>query len=576
MEAGNIEREMSKENRIPTGFPGGVFVYNAEGNEEIYFADQNVIELFGCGNMGEFRQLTHDSFRGMVHPEDIGKVENDILAQTFNSKKKHDYVRYRILTKQGEVRYVEDFGHLLHGEDGRKIFYVYVVDVDQDEYHNGGRNSYAESQIMSMNRYSDRLTGLLNMAAFYENAQKRIEEAANGKKKLTFIHFDISNFKIFNENYGFQKGDDLLCRMAYTIRGEFPGAEAARFSNDHFVVCTDAENTEEHVENVHAAMLRILDGIRVEIKAGIYEMEESCREVGRACDHARIACNMVKRRYDKVYGIYEPALYERLRKQQFVLDNIDLAIEREYLKVFYQPIIRIESGKICGYEALARWDDPNAGMLSPAVFINTLEEFHMIHKSDIFIVRKVCEELWRQIESGEPVVPISVNLSRLDFELCDIFDTVEHFRVQFGLPRHLIDIEITESALTENSTHLQNEVKRFRDAGYQIWIDDFGSGYSSLNHLMSYEFDVLKLDLDFLRTYDKHHAAEKLIHHIVQAALEMGIHPLQEGVETQEHLEFLRAIGCEYAQGYYFAKPLPMEESRELTRNMGMEWEGRR
>ncbi len=574
MKAGS--REMSQENRIPTGFPGGFFVYDAEGNEEIYFADQNVIELFGCRDVEEFRQFTHNSFRGMVHPEDIGKIENDILAQTFNSKKKHDYVRYRILTKQGEVRYVEDFGHLLHGEDGRKIFYVYIVDVDQDEYLNGGRNSFAESQIMSMNRNSDRLTGLLNMAAFYECAQKKIEEAAEGNEQLTFIHFDISNFKIFNENNGFQKGDDLLCRMAYTIRGEFPGAEVARFSNDHFVVCTDAENAAEHVENIHAAMLRALDGIRVEIKAGIYEMEENCREVGRACDHARIACNMIKRRYDKIYGVYEPELYERLRKQQYVLDHIDLAVEREYLKVFYQPIIRIESGKICGYEALARWDDPKAGMLSPAVFINTLEEFHMIHKIDIYIVKKVCEEICRQLESGEPVVPISVNLSRLDFELCDIFDMVEHFRIQYGLPRHLIDVEITESALTENSAHLQNEVKRFRDAGYQIWIDDFGSGYSSLNHLMNYEFDVLKLDLDFLRTYDKHQEAEKLIHHIVQAALEMGIHPLQEGVETEEHLEFLKTIGCEYAQGYYFAKPLPMEESRALTQKKGMEWEGRR
>ena len=559
------------ENHIPTGFPGGFFVYNALGDEEIYFADQNVVELFGCETIEEFREYTRNSFKGMVHPEDLGKIENDILAQTFNSEKKHDYVRYRIITKQGYIRYVEDFGHLLHGEDGSKIFYVYIVDVNQDEYYNHGRNSVAETQVLSMNRNADRLTGLLNMSAFYEIVQKKI--LAEHGPKLTFVHFDISNFKIFNENYGFQRGDDLLCRMAYTIRGEFPGADVARFSNDHFVVCTDAQNVAERVEKIHGIMLRILDGIRVEIKAGIYELEETCKEVGLACDHARIACNMVKRRYDKIYGVYEAELYERLRMQQYVLDNVDVAIEKEYVKVFYQPIIHIKTGKICGYEALARWEDPKMGMLSPAVFITTLEEFHMIHKVDTFIVKKVCEELCGLIEMGEPVVPVSVNLSRLDFELCDIFELIEHFRLQYGLPRDLIDIEITESALTENSSHLQNEVKRFRAAGYQIWIDDFGSGYSSLNHLMSYEFDVLKLDLEFLRTYDEHPDASKLIHHIIQAALELGIRPLQEGVETKEHLEFLKSIGCRYAQGYYFAKPLPMEKSRALTREKGMEWE---
>ncbi|MBQ3972393.1 MAG: GGDEF and EAL domain-containing protein [Selenomonadaceae bacterium] len=562
------------ENHIPTGLPGGFFVYNALGDQEIYFADQNVIELFGCTTIEELREHTGNSFRGMVHPEDLDKIESDIMSQTFNSEKQHDYVRYRITTKQGEVRYIEDFGHLLHGEGGQKIFYVYIVDVDKDEFYNRGRNSFAESQIFSMNRNADRLTGLLNMSAFYEAVQEKIASGVSSKEKpLTFIHFDIVNFKIFNENYGFQKGDDLLCRMAYTIRREFPGADVARFSNDHFMVCTDLPHIVTHVENIHSTMLRILDGIRVEIKAGIYKLEETCKEVGLACDHARIACNMIKRRYDKVYGVYEAQLYERLRMQQYVLDNIDIAVEKEYLKVFYQPIIRVETGKICGYEALARWDDPKAGMLSPATFIVTLEEGHMIHKVDTFVIKKVCEDLCRLMEEGKPVVPVSVNLSRLDFELCEVFELTEHFRRLYNLPRDLIDIEITESALNEDSSHLQREVQKFRSAGYHIWIDDFGSGYSSLNHLMSYEFDVLKLDLEFMRTYDKHPRSEKLLRHLVQAALELGIQPLQEGVETAEHFEFLKTIGCKFAQGYYFAKPLPIEKSREFTQSKGLEWE---
>ena len=562
------------ENYIPTGLPGGFFIYNAQGDEEIYFAEQNVIELFGCKTIEEFREYTGNSFKGMVHPDDLDKIWNEIQAQTFTSEKKHDYVRYRILTKQGETRYIEDFGHLLHGEGGQKFFYVYIVDVDKDEYYNRSRNSFAETQIFSMNQNVDRLTGLLNMRTFYETVQDIIsDDAARHAATYTFIHFDIVNFKMFNENFGFQRGDDLLCRMAYTIRNTFPDSQVARFSNDHFAVCTKAENVTELVEQIHSTMMQILDGIRVEIKAGIYELEDSCKEVGIACDHARLACNTVKKRYDMIYSIYDVNLYEKLRLHQYVVDHIDEAVEKEYIKVFYQPVIRVKTGEICGYEALARWIDPKMGFLSPAEFIPTLEEFRLIHKIDGFIIKKICEDYCTLLELGEPVVPVSVNLSRLDFELCNIFEITERNRNLYDVPREMLDIEITESALNEDSEHLKNEVKRFRSAGYHIWIDDFGSGYSSLNTLLEYDFDVLKLDLEFLRTFDKNPRTADLLKYIVYAAVEMGLEPLQEGVETKEHFEFLQSIGCNRAQGYYFAKPMEIEESRKYTRKKGLKWE---
>ena len=562
------------ENFIPTGLPGGFFIYNAQGDEEIYFAEQNVIELFGCKTIEEFREYTGNSFKGMVHPDDLVKIENEIQAQTFSSEKKHDYVRYRILTKQGEIRYIEDFGHLLHGEGGQKFFYVYIVDVDKDEYFNRSRNSFAETQIFSMNQNTDRLTGLLNMSSFYETVQDIISnEEKRANSKFTFIHFDIINFKMFNENYGFARGDDLLCRMAYTIRNVFPTGKTARFSNDHFVVFTDAQNTIELVEQIHSTMMGIWDGVRVEIKAGIYELESNCKEVGIACDHATIACGTVKRRYDKIYSVYDADLYNRLRLQQYVLDTVDEAIEKQYVKVYYQPVIRVQTGEICGYEALARWIDPKQGFLSPADFIVTLEEFHQIHKVDTFIIRKVCEDIATLMDMGEQVVPVSVNLSRLDFELCNIFELTERYRSQYGLPRELLDIEITESALNENSDYLKHEVERFRNAGYHIWIDDFGSGYSSLNNLLDYDFDVLKLDLEFLRTFDRNPKAGKLIQFIMSWAKDFGAEPLQEGVETEEHFEFLKTIDCVRAQGYYFAKPMPLDESRKFTRERGLKWE---
>ena len=563
------------EKYIPTGLPGGFFIYNAGGKEEILFAEDNVIKLYGCETMEEFREYTGNSFKGMVHPEDYDKIQNEIQSQTMTIEKRHDYVRYRIIAKTGEVRYIEDFGHLLHGEHGKSYFYVYIVDIDKNEYLNRSRNSFAETQIFSMNQNTDRLTGLYNMSTFYQKVQELIcDPEKRSQAKFTFIHFDITNFKIFNERYGFQRGDDLLCRVAYTIRGIFGDYSIiARFSNDHFVVCTVAENVKDLVEKVHNAVVQIIEGTRVEIRAGIYELDDTCTEVGLACDHARLACNTVKHRYDVIYSIYDVTLYEKLRRQQYIVDYIDDAVEKEYIKVFYQPVIRVATGEICGYEALARWIDPKFGFLSPADFIETLEKFHLIHKIDSFVVKKVCEDYARLRDRGDSIVPVSVNLSRLDFELCNIVEVVEGYRRIYNVPREMLDIEITESALNDKSDHLKGECRKFRTSGYQIWIDDFGSGYSSLNTLMEYEFDVLKLDMEFLRTYDKNPRTGNLINYIVYAAVEMGVKPLTEGVETQEHYEFLKAIGCDKCQGYYFGKPMPLEETRKFTSGKGLKWE---
>ncbi|MBQ4492382.1 MAG: GGDEF and EAL domain-containing protein [Deltaproteobacteria bacterium] len=564
----------SDENYIPTGLPGGFFIYNAQGNEEIYFAEQNVIELFGCKTIAEFRELTGNSFRGMVHPDDLEKVENDIQAQTFASEKIHDYVRYRILTKQGETRYVEDFGHLLHGKGGQKYFYVYIVDVGRDEYFNRDSNSVAETAILSEMQNLDRLTGLMNRRSFYEKVQNAIfATKAYENTEVFFIYFDIVHFKVFNEDYGFESGDAVLCQMAKTLLKEFPDAHVARFDGDHFVVCTASSNVVMHVENIRNLMAIIHGDVHLEVKAGIYKLEDSCDEVRTACDRARLACNTVKKRYDKIYGMYDSSLNERLRLQKHVVNTIDKAIENNYLRVYYQPIIRVKTGRICAYEALVRWIDPQKGFLPPGDFIITLEEFHLVQKVDIFVVKKVCEDLRGLLDSNEPVVPMSINLSRLDFKLCNIFEIIEQTCTHYNIPRNLLHIEITESAMNNDYLHLRQELEQFRDVGYHVWIDDFGSGYSSLNSLLSYNFDVLKLDMDFLRTYDEHPQAASLIHNIVQSARALGVKALQEGVETKEHLEFLKKIGCDYAQGFYFAKPMPLEESRRMTREIGLEWE---
>lgn len=561
---------------IPVGLPGGFFIYEAEGEERIVFAEPNVVKLFGCESFDEFLEFVSGSFKGMVHPDDLNKIENQIEAQTLFGERRHDYVRYRIKTKQGDIRYIEDFGHLLHWHNGKSFFYVFIVDVDQNEYLNHNRNSYAEAEILSMDHGTDQLTGLFNMSFFYQKVQMLLSSPRGRRQEISFIHFDIPNFKLYNERHGFKLGDELLCDLANILREVFEDATVARFSDDHFVVCATGprEEVESRVDTVIRKML-LSDDVnkRVRVKAGIYYLDDRRAEVGLACDHARLACNSIKNRHDVSCCIYDEMLRERLRRQQYVVDHIDEAIAREYIKVFYQPVIRVRTGEICGYEALVRWIDPKFGMLSPGDFIETLEQFHLIHLVDTYVIRKVCADYRALKEVGEDIVPVSINISRLDFELCDIFGIVEENRAAYDMPRTMLDLEITESALNDNVGYIKSECDAMRKLGYRVWLDDFGSGYSSLNTLAEYSFDVLKLDLIFLRNYDHNPKTGKLMAYIINGSRGMGLEPLCEGVESETHYNFLKEVNCERAQGYYFGKPMPLEESRAYTRGKGMKWE---
>ncbi|WP_049945369.1 bifunctional diguanylate cyclase/phosphodiesterase [Butyrivibrio sp. AC2005] len=574
-EVKKVNRKKSKSEPvfIPDGVPGGFFIYYAEGAGEIVFADDNIIKLYECDSIEDFREFTGNCFCGMVYPEDYDLTQGDISKQTVFGEMRHDYVRYRIRTKNGRIRYVEDFGHLVHGKDGVSYYYVFIVDIDQNEYYNKNKNSYAESQVLEMNQETDSLTGMWNQAHFYQVVQGIMTDPDIRSQSISVIYFDLNHFKLFNEKYGFKKGDELLYDIAKLLWHSFLERMVARFSEDHFVVCTLSKEVEPIVIKIHEDVSKLIPGAKLEIKAGIYRVEENCNDIGLACDHARLACKSIKTRYDIPYAFYNEDIHSKLQMQQFVLDNIDNAVENEDIRVYYQPVVRTRTGEICGYEALARWKDPEKGLISPAGFIDILEEHRQIHKLDMFVVKKVCEDYAKLRDKGEPLVPVSINLSRLDFNLCNVIDEVENCRKKVNMPVNMLDIEITESALTDDDTLIRQEIDQFRELGYQVWIDDFGSGYSSLTNILNYKFDTLKLDLAFLRQYDKNPRSGAVLGFIIQAAHSMGHVTLTEGVETEEHFEFLKTIGCDKAQGYHFGKPQPMEESRKYTTFSGMTWE---
>ena len=409
----------------------------------------------------------------------------------------------------------------------------------------------------------DELTGIHNMVHFRGEAEKLLSYVTTDRSNSVFLFMDIENFKSYNGKYGFTEGNELLIKVARIIREQFKGSLVSRFSDDHFVVMTTLDDCKEKVAEVSRQIHELQREVHLELKCGAYKPSDDETDPSAACDRARFACNSIKKRYNTSFQMYDKTLEEKFRLKQYIVNNIDTAIANDYIKVFYQPIVDTATGCICGLEALARWKDPTYGLLPPGMFIDTLEEYRQIHKLDQCIIEIVCRDYSAAAANGECFVPVSHNFSRLDFELYDVPGFLEKMIGKYKMPRKYIDVEITESALTDQNDLLSNTVEKLRNAGYKVWLDDFGSGYSSLNVLKDYQFDVLKIDMKFLSGFGSNNKAAPILKNIVDLTRQLKMISLTEGVETQEQYEFLRSIGCEKVQGYLFSKPCPKEELNE-------------
>ena len=244
--------------------------------------------------------------------------------------------------------------------------------------------------------------------------------------------------------------------------------------------------------------------------------------------------------------------------ESYIENHIEEAIEKEWIQVYLQTNIRGLSKRVCGAEALSRWIDPVYGMISPGEFIPVLEKKRKIHLLDRYVMETICRELGERRRQGQFIVPISMNFSRLDFDVPTLLQEMEEIMERNSLPRNYVHIEITESAVMENEAYMKDTVRELHTLGYKVWMDDFGSGYSSLNLLKEFEFDTFKIDMRFLSDMGKKSLI--IISSILYMAKEIGIHTVAEGVETEEQYRFLKVAGCERMQGYYFARPEPMKE----------------
>ena len=407
---------------------------------------------------------------------------------------------------------------------------------------------------------SDEVTGIANMNYFRGQAFELTSKKDIDITQYIYLYFDIENFKMLNQKYGFWEGNTFLKSFADLLNNTFENSITAHFSNDNFVVLTKNEKIKEKLIELCKKVSEYQYDIKLGLKVGAYKPENKEILPLVACDHARYACNSIKKHYNLTYCLYDAAMSLRFQKKQYIINNFDNAINNGYIKVFYQPVVNAASGKICGLEALARWDDPQYGFLSPADFIQTLEEYYQIHRLDMYVVERVCQDIDSARSKRRKIIPVSLNFSRLDFDTLNLAEEVENCLKKYNIDKKDIHIEVTESTLSEDDIKLKEELKSFRSQDYALWLDDFGSGYSGLNVLKEFDFDLIKLDMKFLSNFENNEKARPIIKNIINLAKDLGMQTVTEGVETQEACDFLREIGCEKLQGYLFSKPVSLEE----------------
>ena len=425
-------------------------------------------------------------------------------------------------------------------------------------YH-GRLNEAKKSKALEKSAREDELTGLYNYSYFTGLAKEKIAEISENFSENVFLFLDVHNFKAFNDQRGFEEGDKFLVSIGKSISEMFSDSLCARQADDHFVVLTKTKDLIDRLNKLNGIVHDYDEEILLGINCGAYRLSSPGEDPRMAIDRARYAAHLIKNRFQTIYVEYDKTMSEEYHKRLYVINNIDNAVQNGWIVPFYQPVVWSDTEELCGCEALARWIDPVYGRLSPAEFIPVLEDYRLIHKLDKSIFESVCRDLRASLDAGKPVVPVSLNFSRLDFELMDAVGELNALVEKYGISKDLIHVEVTESALTDNFGVLNNAMNKIKELGFALWLDDFGSGYSSLNVLKDYQFDVIKLDMRFLSNLEDNEKSRTLIDCIIQMANRINMLTLTEGVETEFQAEFLNKVGCDRLQGYLFGKPIPKD-----------------
>lgn len=414
----------------------------------------------------------------------------------------------------------------------------------------------------------DVLTGGYNRRGFIRITERLLNEVPD-RTKYAVLFFNVKNFKAVNELFGVESGDVVLQNIFRTLtHSKLSPVITARVESDHFVCLVENKNLdfEELTSVCDNKFVKDSKCMNLIIRCGIFYVEEKPMKISGMIDRAKLAKRYITDEYVQPYMVYDHSMQVAYIDKAKLAGELQEGIAKEQFKVYYQPVIDTKTGKIASAEALIRWIHPDKGFISPALFIPALEENGHISELDFYVLKKVWQFINDRCENNKFVVPISVNLSWMDFYdeimMEKILKEMDRFRENGR--EHMARFEITETSYAAIRENRSGILESLRIKNAKILLDDFGSGFSSFGMLQDYDFDILKIDMSFIRKIGENPKTKSIVHSIIGMAHEIGIKTVAEGVETEEQVSFLRQSGCDYIQGYYYSKPLPEEEFVEF------------
>ncbi len=464
----------------------------------------------------------------------------------------------------GEKRYFAIEYKKMFDAVGKKIGCFFTIHDQTEEK----TRLYAEKYSAT----HDTLTGIYNKEYFYDEVKQIIHN--NPEIHYVLVCTDVKNFKIVNDVFGVETGDKLLIRIAGSIR--FMAKEGwvyGRLTGDRFAVCLPKDDFSEKKFLEQADKLSRLSEnyiFKIQLHMGVYDISDRNLRVSVMCDRANLAIQTIKDSYENCVAHYQENLRQDFLNEQKMINEFDFALRSGAFEAYVQPQVSSQTGKISGGEVLVRWIHPQTGMVPPYQFIPVFEQTGLIAKLDNYMWWLACHKLQEWQNQGLTEQYLSVNISQKDFYLLDVYQVITNLVEKYQINPKNLHLEITETAIMNNPTEQLPLIHKLREYGFLIEIDDFGSGYSSLNTLKDLHADVLKVDMGFLKETEHEERSRIILKTIISLAKLLDMEVITEGVETQKQVNFLKEYGCDIFQGYHFAKPMPMREFEDKFLNKTM------
>lgn len=551
------ENEAHFENMINNSLGGVALCEQDEnGDLKVVYCSKGLSYIMGCLDYDRYLEdVTSNASERVVSISDVIEFKEKFKDAAASGRSlEHNF---RCLDYTDNEIWVKMRGQITENNEGRYSIYGIITDITKEKEY---------EQELKTGAYFDPLTGVYNRNAFFINAQRMID--SNHDVEYAVMRFNIASFKLINDMLGRDVGDRVLICVADSIRSIMPDNSIyARFHADSFgilVPCgeVDPEFLIETVKNdVKKAGIIPHD---MQYYVGVCLISDNDTRIDDICDHALMACRSITGSFNRHVAYYDDRMRFEMLEEQEICDEAHKALLNGEFCIYYQSVYGITAKRFVSAEALVRWNHPKKGLISPGKFIPIFERNGFIAELDMYVLEQVCVYQHKRNQLGLPPFPISVNVSRTSLYNPNLYDIISGLTDKYGVDPRSFRIEVTETAYNDNPAQLLETIGKLRKKGYPILMDDFGSGYSSLNTLKDIPIDILKLDMKFMQGFEVNSRVGTIVTSVARMSKWLNTPMLAEGVETKEQYDFLKSIGCAYIQGYYFSKPVCEESFSEL------------